>query len=83
MSSDLIQRANLRRVKDGVLARAIMTMDEIEKAIVQVVEPRNGFILHPDEHPSASVMIVTRGGRTISRETVEAIQARLTEKEAA
>lgn len=75
MSSDLIQRANLRRVKDGVLARAIMTMDEIEKAIVQVVEPRNGFILHPDEHPSASVMIVTRGGQTISRETVEAIQA--------
>ncbi len=75
MSSDLIQRANLRRVKDGVLARAIMTMDEIEKAIVQVVEPRNGFILHPDEHPSASVMIVTRGGRTLERGTVEAIQA--------
>lgn len=75
MQTDLIQRANLRRVKDAGLARAIMTMDEIESAQVHVVEPAGRLIIAPDEHPSASVMVKAKGGRGISGETVEAIQA--------
>ena len=60
MSSDLIQRANLRRVKDGVLARAIMTMDEIEKAIVQVVEPRNTMRCDRIVQPGGCVDVCSR-----------------------
>lgn len=75
MQSDLVQRENVRLAKNGLLARTIMTIDEVESATVHVVEPVNRLIRGPDEHPSASVVVRGKGGRTISRETVRSIQA--------
>jgi len=75
MQSDLVQRENVRLAKNGLLARTIMTIDEVESATVHVVEPVNRLIRSPDEHPSASVVVRGKGGRTLSRETVRSIQA--------
>lgn len=75
MQSDLIQRANLRHVKDGLLARTIMKIDEVESAQVHVVESSGKLIVGPDEHASASVVVKARGGQSISQETVRSIQA--------
>lgn len=75
MQPDLIQRANLRHVKDGLLARAVMTMDQIESATVHVVEASTGLLRGPGDHATASVVVKGKGGQAISQETVRSIQA--------
>ncbi|HAV61094.1 MAG TPA: flagellar M-ring protein FliF [Verrucomicrobiales bacterium] len=75
MMSDALQRAMLERARNGELARMIMTFDDIESARVRVVEMANTLIRDPNERPTASVMIKTRGNRSLTRETVQSIQS--------
>lgn len=75
MMSDALQQAMLQRARNGEIARMIMTIEDIESATVRVVTLANTLIRDPDERPTASVIVRTRGNRSLSRETVQSVQS--------
>ena len=75
MMTDAQQKAWLNNVRDRRLSRAIMTMEDIESAMVQVAEVPNSLIRRQDEKTTASVTLKVRGNRALARQSVQAIQA--------
>lgn len=75
MSSDKLQEAQIRRAHEGQIARTIMSLNEVDSAIVHVTIPSTGLIRTPDEYAKASVSISVRGNGALGRHSVQAITA--------
>lgn len=76
MLSDAMQKAQLQRAQNGELARMVSSIEDIDSARVRVSVPSTRLLIRSnDEHPSASVLVKVRGGRVLSRQSVQSISA--------
>lgn len=73
--SDFIQRANYLRALQGELARTISQLDDVDKAVVNLVLPENRLLSDKDRHPTASVLVRLRGNLPLSPATVNSIRS--------
>jgi flagellar M-ring protein FliF len=73
--SDFIQRANYLRALQGELARTIAQLDDVDKAVVNLVLPENRLLADKDRHPTASVLVRLRGNLPLSPSTVNSIRS--------
>ena len=73
-TSPFKERINYIRAREGELARAIQTLEDVVYAKVLVNQPENSLFAGQRQKSSASVTIRTRGGRRLTPERVAAIQ---------
>lgn len=73
--SDFIQRANYLRALQTELARTVSQLDDVEKAVVNLVLPENRLLADKDRHPTASVLVRLRGNIPLSAATVNSIRS--------
>ena len=71
--TDFTQKVNLHRAKQGELARTIMSLEVIESARVNIVEPEQSLFIVEDKDPSASVAVQVVEGKTLDQEQVRGI----------
>ncbi len=71
--SDYVQNINYRRALQGELARNIESFEAVERAAVNISRPKRSPFVGDDTRPKASVIVHTRGSRTLSAENVRAI----------
>jgi flagellar M-ring protein FliF len=67
------QQIGFQRAMEGELARTISVIDGVSSANVHLAIPEDDLIVSDNKHPSASVLLVTNGGGTISPMQVDAI----------
>ncbi|MBK1616114.1 flagellar M-ring protein FliF [Rubrivivax gelatinosus] len=71
--SQFVQDVRFRRGLEGELAQSIMTLDAVESARVHLAIARSSsFVTGADDRSSASVVLATKAGRTLSAEQVAA-----------
>lgn len=73
-TTSFVQNINHLRALEGELARTISTMNAIQSARVHLVLPQRELFSHGTQTASASVFLKTRGGVTLTREQIAAIQ---------
>src|SRR3954465_7958288 len=71
--SEFRQRVDYQRAMEGELARTIEAMDGIETASVKLVIPPEDVFSDSEQKPSASVLVKTKLGVTLSDEQVRAV----------
>ncbi len=71
--TDFANRVNLQRALQGELSRTIASMAEVASARVHIVLPEK-TLFGEEQPPRASVLLVLKGGATLSREQVRGIQ---------
>jgi flagellar M-ring protein FliF len=67
------ERMNLQRAKEGELTRTIEALDAVESARVHLALPNQNGFFREQEKPSASVVLMLRGGRTLDRSQIAGI----------
>jgi flagellar M-ring protein FliF len=67
------ERMNLQRAKEGELTRTIQALDAVESARVHLALPNQNGFFREQEKPSASVVLMLRGGRTLDRSQIAGI----------
>ncbi|MBW8827757.1 MAG: flagellar M-ring protein FliF [Acidobacteria bacterium] len=72
-ASDFRQRIDYQRALEGELAKTINAIDGIEGTTVHLVIPKDDIFTSDQQHASASVLVRTRPGSTISTGKVQAI----------
>jgi len=72
--SQFMEHALYQRALEGELSRAVISLDSIEHARVQLALPPQKVFVHDKRKPSASVVVVLRPGWTLGREQVAAIR---------
>jgi len=73
-TTSFVQNINHLRALEGELARTISTMTSIQSARVHLVLPQRELFSHSTQSATASVFLKTRGGVTLTRQQVAAIQ---------
>ncbi len=73
-TTSFVQNINHLRALEGELARTISTMGAIQTARVHLVLPQRELFSHGTQAATASVFVKTRGGVTLTREQIAAIQ---------
>lgn len=73
-TTSFVQNINHLRALEGELARTISTMDSISSARVHLVLPQREIFSHGTQTATASVFLKTRGGVTLNRQQIAAIQ---------
>ncbi len=73
-TTSFVQNVNHLRALEGELARTISTMTSIQSARVHLVLPQRELFSHGTQTATASVFLKTRGGVTLTREQIAAIQ---------
>ncbi len=73
-TTSFVQNINHLRAMEGELARTISTMDSIQSARVHLVLPQRELFSHTTQTATASVFLKTRGGVTLGRQQIAAIQ---------
>jgi len=73
-TTSFVQNINHLRALEGELARTISTMDAIQSARVHLVLPQRELFSHNTQSATASVFLKTRGGATLGRQQIAAIQ---------
>jgi len=67
------ERVNLQRALEGELTRTISSIDAIESARVHLALPNQNGFFREQQKPSASVVIMLRGGRSLDRSQLAGI----------
>jgi len=73
-TTSFVQNINHLRALEGELARTISTMNAVQSARVHLVLPQRELFGHGTQMASASVFLKTRGGVTLTREQIAAIE---------
>ncbi len=71
--SEFVQKLNYRRALQGELARTIRQLQEVEQCRVHIAIPERTLFSTEEQHPSASVVVKLKPGRTLTREQVGSI----------
>ncbi|MEP6506380.1 MAG: flagellar basal-body MS-ring/collar protein FliF, partial [Betaproteobacteria bacterium] len=61
------ERVNLQRALEGELTRTISSIDAVESARVHLALPNQNGFFREQQKPSASIVLMLRGGRTLDR----------------
>jgi flagellar M-ring protein FliF len=61
------ERVNLQRALEGELTRTISSIDAVESARVHLALPNQNGFFREQQKPSASVVLMLRGGRVLDR----------------
>ena len=61
------ERVNYQRALEGELTRTISSIDAVESARVHLALPNQNGFFREQQKPSASVVLMLRGGRTLDR----------------
>ncbi len=72
--SEFVQKLNYRRALEGELARTISSIEEVNKARVQIVIPEKTLFEKDQKPPSASVWLHLASSRGLSKASIEGIQ---------
>ena len=72
--SEFVQKLNYRRALEGELSRTISSIDGIKKVRVHIVIPEKTLFIKDQKLPTASVSLILKSGRKVSRSSVEGIQ---------
>ena len=71
--TDFVQRINYQRALQGELTRTIMEFPEIKSARVHLVLPQKSLFIEEQKHPSASVVVKLKRGRSLKKEQIQSI----------
>ena len=71
--SEFVQQLNYRRALEGELGRTIQSMDEIDKARVHLVFPKERVFKEDQEQPSASVFLALKGRARLREDEIRGI----------
>ena len=72
-ASEFRQRIDYQRALEGELSRTIDALEPVQSSIVKVVVPRNDVFSADGQKPTASVLVTTDPGQTLSGSQVNAI----------
>ncbi|HVM19826.1 MAG TPA: flagellar basal-body MS-ring/collar protein FliF [Egibacteraceae bacterium] len=72
-TSEFRQRIDYQRALEGELSKTISSIDGVEAATVHVVIPQDDLFADDSKHPTASVLVKTRPGRTLESQQVQAV----------
>lgn len=72
--NSFMQQVNRNRALEGELARSIQTLDSVEAARVHLVLPERENFSRERAEPSASVVLRTRGSRSLDKKQAQSIQ---------
>lgn len=73
-TTSFVQNINHLRALEGELARTISTMGPVQSARVHLVLPQRELFSHNTQTATASVFLKVRGGITLTKEQIAAIQ---------
>ena len=73
-TSNFVQSINQVRALEGELSRTISTIAGIAAARVHLVLPRRELFSRERQEPSASIILKMRGGKTLDKPQVQAVQ---------
>ncbi len=71
--TEFAQRVNYQRALEGELARTIMSLEAVEKAVVHVVTPERALLVEDQQPTTASVTIQEKPGQHIDQAQVRSI----------
>ncbi|MCX7419902.1 MAG: flagellar basal-body MS-ring/collar protein FliF [Planctomycetia bacterium] len=74
-TTPFVQNVNFGRAIEGELARTIMQLDPIATAKVHLVQPDNSVFIRDEKPVTASIVIKTKSGQTLTRKTSAGIVA--------
>ncbi len=72
--SEFVQKLNYRRALEGELQRTIKSMSEVRDVKVHIVIPEKSLLKKDERQPTAAVKLTLKGGRSLSRLSIEGIQ---------
>ncbi len=72
-SSDFMQQVSYQRAMEGELAKTIDAIDGVEASTVHLALPKDDTFALSDQTPSASVMVKTAQGHTLTSEQTQAV----------
>lgn len=72
-TSEFKQRVDYQRALEGELVRTIKALDGVENASVHLVVPKKDLFSNDAVHPTASVLVRTRSGVTLTGGQVQSI----------
>lgn len=68
--TEFSQRVNYIRALQGELARTIKQIQEVDQARVHIAIPEKSIFTEKGDHPTASVVLKLKPGRTLSKEQI-------------
>ncbi|MEN2994791.1 MAG: flagellar basal-body MS-ring/collar protein FliF [Thermodesulfovibrio sp.] len=71
--TEFSQRVNYIRALQGELQRTIKQFQEVEQVRVHIAIPEKSIFTEKEDHPTASVVLKLKPGRTLSKEQVSSI----------
>lgn len=71
--TEFSQRVNYIRALQGELARTIRQLQEVEQVRVHIAIPEKTIFTEKEDHPTASVVLRLKTGRTLTKEQVASI----------
>jgi flagellar M-ring protein FliF len=72
-TSEFQQHIEYRRALEGELSRTVAAIDGVETAVVHLAIPRRSVFVTEQDQPTASVLVQTRPGATLSAAQVQAV----------
>jgi flagellar M-ring protein FliF len=72
-TSEFRQRVDYQRALEGELTRTVQAIDGVQAASVHLVIPPDDLFSDSDRKPSASVLVKTQLGKTLSPDQVQAV----------
>jgi flagellar M-ring protein FliF len=72
-TSEFRQRVDYQRALEGELAKTVSALDPVDAATVHLVIPTEDLFTQDSQHPSASVLVKTQPGKTLSAGQVQAV----------
>jgi flagellar M-ring protein FliF len=73
-TTNFVQNINLVRALEGELARTIRSVSSVKQARVHLVLPRRELFSRDRQEPSASIVLMLGGSRSLDRQQVSSIQ---------
>jgi flagellar M-ring protein FliF len=71
--TEFSQRVNYIRALQGELARTIKQIQEVEQVRVHIAMPEKSIFTEKEDHPTASVVLKLKPGRSLAKEQVSSI----------
>ena len=71
--TEFTQKVNYQRAVEGELERTISSLNAIEAVSVHIVQPEKSLLSSTQQEPTASIMVKTKSGATLSSNQVKAM----------
>lgn len=71
--TEFSQRVNYVRALQGELARTIKQIQEVDQVRVHIAIPEKSIFTEKEDHPTASVVLKLKPGRTLNKEQVSSV----------